>query len=126
MPMTDLEIFDFVAAHLLRQGKQSRCASAGSLYHACLYRNTDGTSCAIGCLIKDEFYDPEMEGTQIPDNPMAQAAVAKSIGRKLVGHVTDVLNMLQRVHDNDQPRHWPRRLSEARSDLFPDAPPIPA
>lgn len=28
----------------------------------CAYRAEDGSKCAIGCLIPDDLYDPEMEG----------------------------------------------------------------
>lgn len=125
MPMTDLEIFDFVAAHLIRQGKQSRNASAGSFYNSCLYRGPYGTSCAIGCLIKDEFYDPKMEGSLLSCSSMVRDAVAKSIGRELTPHTKDVLSALQHIHDAALPKYWPHRLPAVRSDLFP-AGPIPA
>ena len=122
MPMTDLEIFDFVAAHLIRQGKQSRCGSAGDLYNTCMYHGPHGTSCAVGCLIKDELYDPAMEGVQIQNSPKVRAAVKKSIGRKLTDTTREMLVVLQCVHDRYKPRDWPERLEADRRELFPDAP----
>ena len=114
--MTDLEIFDFVAAHLIRQGKRS----LGAAY--CLYRGYDGMSCAVGCLIDDAFYDPSMEGKLLPNSELLQNAVTRSIGRKLTAHTIDVMSVLQRVHDRDPIRAWPAMLASARCVLFPDAP----
>ena len=119
--MTDLEIFDFVAAHLLRQGRRSMNQS-GTI---CAYRGGDGTSCAVGFLIKDEFYDPAMEGAQIVDNPMARSAIVNSIGRRLTKRTREALFELQVVHDRYDIRQWPQVLAETRRDLFPDEP-IPA
>lgn len=56
MAMTLQEILDTVVDHLLAQGKQSVVAGV------CRYRSKDGLSCAVGCLIKDEFYVDSMEG----------------------------------------------------------------
>jgi hypothetical protein len=52
------ETFDFVITHLRKQGK--RATQGGG--KECAYRGDDGTSCAIGCLIPDNIYDPEIEG----------------------------------------------------------------
>lgn len=53
---TPQEVFDYVAKHLIKQGKQ---AVAGS---NCAYRSPEGLSCAVGCLITDEEYNVNMEG----------------------------------------------------------------
>ena len=78
-------------------------------------------SCAVGCLIKDEFYDPAMEGKLLPNSDLLQNAVTMSIGRKLTAHTIDVMSVLQRVHDSTPIRAWPERLASARRGLFPDA-----
>jgi hypothetical protein len=57
--MTDQEIFDKVALHLLTQGRPAR--ESGS----CKYRTPGGRKCAIGCLIEDDQYTPKMEGLRI-------------------------------------------------------------
>lgn len=58
--MTDQEVFDTVARHLLTQGKQSiaRDVSGGFM---CLYRGPDGCKCAVGALIGDDEYRADME-----------------------------------------------------------------
>lgn len=54
--MTDQEIFDTVARHLLKQGRP-----ASKRDGACFYRTDDGLKCAAGVLIPDEDYSPWME-----------------------------------------------------------------
>ena len=51
-------VVDKVLKHLWDQGKCSYQPYIG----ACAYRGEDGTKCAIGILIPDEIYLPEMEG----------------------------------------------------------------
>lgn len=42
--------------HLIEQGRASTRKRTG-----CAYRGDDNTMCAVGCLISDEAYNPEME-----------------------------------------------------------------
>jgi hypothetical protein len=87
--MTKQEIFDTVAIHLIKQGKQSADASG-----ACFYRSPDGLKCAVGCLIPDEVYRPKMEGRSISTlfkNFSELNFLQPSVG---------LLNDIQRVHDN--------------------------
>ena len=57
--MKKQEVFNKVAAHLLAQGKPALKGED------CVYRSKDGLKCAIGCLIPDENYTPEMERKSI-------------------------------------------------------------
>lgn len=65
MKMSNQEIFDRVATHLFTQGMQS-IETRG-----CLYRGPNGTKCAVGCLIADEDYDPEMDSPHRETHVMA-------------------------------------------------------
>lgn len=56
--MTNQELFVKVARHLLTQKTQARIGEA------CAYR-VGTKSCAVGCLILDEYYDPKFEGIGI-------------------------------------------------------------
>ena len=60
--MTRQEIFNKVADHLLTQG---RVATSSTTLPTCAYRSTDGATCAVGCLIPDELYVPEMENKSV-------------------------------------------------------------
>jgi len=53
--MTAQEVFETVAEHLFTQGWR---ALADNM---CMYRDREGRKCAVGCLIDDEDYRPEME-----------------------------------------------------------------
>ena len=63
------EVFDHVAAHLIKQGKQSLTdKKEGYSYsgiYGCAYRGVNGTSCAVGCLIPDDEYKVVIEGVSV-------------------------------------------------------------
>lgn len=123
--MTEQEIFDTVARHLLTQGKKSIGVEGG-----CAYRGKEGCKCAAGCLIPDDLYDPRFEnlawGTGV-----AQAAspLAKFLDLcATIGH-TDLVRNLQIMHDNLPPCDWLYtllvvakncKLSAAILDEFPN------
>lgn len=97
--MNNQQIFDAVTAHLRKQGRAARDRNTG-----CKYRWTEGTAtlmCAAGCLIKDDVYDPRLEGLAA-DNPVVLDAIAESLGTEsLKGSTTAYLiGGLQTAHDN--------------------------
>lgn len=87
--MSNQEAFDRVTNHLLTQMKQSKSKSGN-----CLYRGTDGTSCAVGCLIADEHYYPSLEGLYA--NSSAVIAALKKSGVKCSA---EMLLDFQDLHD---------------------------
>lgn len=109
--LTNQEIFDRVYKHLMSQGKRAYDASGG-----CAYRGTHGTRCAVGCLIPDAVYTPDIEGAGIP------GAKDKTIRGKALSNVLkasglpptawDLLADLQEVHDDRPPEHWAEALTE--------------
>ena len=58
--MNAQEIFDTVVTHLYTQGKQADDGMGG-----CMYRTVGGLKCAVGCLIPDDQYHPNMEGSTV-------------------------------------------------------------
>ena len=88
------EIFNTVVRHLHAQGKPSIVKGI------CRYRGPDNTRCAIGALIPDEFYTPEMEGKGVTMDSVWQA-LQKSLNDSLTGERAFFVG-LQIVHDN-----WP-------------------
>lgn len=87
-------VFDFVAAHLLAQG---RAATTNSKL-LCRLRGAGGTMCAVGCLIPDADYHSSMEdgvATMWRNNHFPNP------------EVRDVIRGLQRVHDMIAPEKWP-------------------
>lgn len=91
--MKNQEIFETVSRHLFTQGKRSVSGSGSS----CLYRGPNGTSCAVGFLIPDDQYNPDMEFMGVDRliaNFVDTTPVLKSLKRNvgLLGH-------LQSAHD---------------------------
>jgi hypothetical protein len=98
---TAQEVFDQVAKHLLTQGCKSESLDDSGL-QTCKYRGENGTSCAAGCLIADDEYDPEMEGHTWK--------CLKEYG--FVGeHHYYLIADLQFIHDYYPPSEWRKELS---------------
>lgn len=127
--MTPQEIFDKVAKHLLHQKVKSYYNQNGT----CAYRGSNGTMCAVGCLITDEEYSPDMEGKTVGgllswaryraiERPMfyteKERTLYKGLYERLASH-QGLLIELQEIHDGGSPEYWHNRLSELalRHDL---------
>ena len=95
--MTRQEIFETVAKHLLKQGRQSKITSTSqSQWAGCMYRGPDGTSCAVGCLIPDDKYNPNMEEKNVQFIIAMNYGLDKTIFNE---KNLDILMQLQWVHD---------------------------
>ncbi|WP_454735388.1 hypothetical protein [Cupriavidus necator] len=103
------QIFDKVATHLLTQKTQ---AIEGP---SCRYRTATGLTCAVGCLIPDQAYDPEMEGGSVY-NLIARAEQGdfSEATREFVGEIEahkELLADLQSLHDSESPAYWAKGLA---------------
>ena len=98
------EIFDIVRDHLLKQNAKAQ--NPASLGGQCRYRGPDGLQCAVGCLITDEEYNPEMEGIDV------NLLDLEFFGLEHLRPHLAVLNDLQDCHDNYEPEFWAKRLKE--------------
>ncbi len=90
--MTLQEIFDKVILHLRRQHVVSVC-----VFGACAYRGDEGRQCAIGCLIPDDEYDPNMEGNNVQLLTNCPTLVALLLQGEDWGMLLDALKSL---HDD--------------------------
>lgn len=114
--MEPITIFEIVEKHMLKQKKQS--VNSGGM--KCAYRGVDGLKCAVGCLIKDEFYRPDIEHG-LSTTPAAQEAVAKSLGyekEQLPKNILNLLCDLQDIHDQEEPECWKRELKKIRKRIL--------
>lgn len=91
--MDTQELYQKVADHLLSMKEPSKMDGD------CAYRGDNGSMCAVGCLIKDEHYNKDLEGS-ILYKDQAKLAVEKSIGRRLKRKEMATLQKLQNLHDN--------------------------
>jgi len=100
--MTNQRLFDRVSKHLLKQGEKSVGPDG-----ICRYRGPRGLKCAIGCLIPNSRYHPDLEG----QSTYAPAVIAAA------GYTKDQIKLvleLQNLHDafiinSDR---WPEKLAE--------------
>ncbi len=99
-------LFDKVASHLLKQMERSASAD-GTI---CVYRSSNGLSCAVGCLISDEHYCSETLEGRDAQSPWVYGAVEDSLGIKLTTEEQEFLAELQKIHDNEIPFYWKKEL----------------
>ena len=90
--MTEQEIFNKVAVHLIKQNKRSVIYDDNG-DDFCRYRSEDGAMCAVGCLISDEEYLPEMEGESVG------AIINENVSLDHLRHNHFLLEQLQLIHD---------------------------
>lgn len=83
---------------VIAQGEQSR----GPATKRCAYRgvnkNDEVLCCAVGFLIKDEYYDMEIEGRGVA-TPEVLSILKKSLGFALEEEEIKYLSRLQNAHD---------------------------
>ena len=100
---TDQEIFDQGLNHILKQGKPS------IKNDKCKYRDGEGSSCIIGCMIPDDLYDKKFEGKSVlalfnqPDfmKALERARIGESHtrGKLALWSNTCLLTEMQKCHD---------------------------
>lgn len=106
--------FDLVSQHLISQA--TRAFQRGR----CVYRHENGTRCAIGMLMKDECYGPQLEG--LGANNVKVVSVLRDSGWNIppsyhgeYPRVMEFLRSLQYLHDQIEPRLWMEGLNEMAS-----------
>lgn len=103
--MTTQEIFDYIVSHLRAQN--SRCINV--ITNNCLYRAGNGKKCAVGCLITNEEYQPEMEMKtfHLLINSYSHLTIANfdPISKSL-------LKDMQVIHDDYLPGSWEKKFRD--------------
>lgn len=115
---TDQEVFDYVTEQLLIQNKRSSTTTK------CFYRSSDGSKCAVGLLMMDDYQkefdyckrDQNIEG-QMVWNSMPLIRILKDFYPNAVPRFR-LLNVLQYIHDYFEPEEWQIIFSETRKELF--------
>lgn len=108
MTMSMQQIFDKVYVHLLTQKKKSKVGKD------CAYRGKDGLMCALGCLIPDKYYQPELNTKSTSDLNVRQMLVKSKLIPSGTRTSENFLLMqeLQIVHDVYYARSWKYHLKE--------------
>lgn len=94
---TAQEVFDQVATHLLKQGERSIEPTA----YLCVYKTSEGLSCAAGCLMSDDDYSHDFE-----QNTWKELTKYRGVPDAHVSLITE----LQKLHDDNRPRAWRNKL----------------
>lgn len=68
-------------------------------YGDCLYRTPEGNKCAVGCLIPDEVYTPDMEGVGIDSLLDCGERPVRPLCQTLAGVDRHFLSAAQESHD---------------------------
>ncbi|MDR5830034.1 hypothetical protein P9250_19350 [Caballeronia sp. LP006] len=105
------DIYQRVSRHLLDQGAVSEDDNG-----SCRLRSANGRKCAIGSLVRDEHYDPALEGVGISyyrhahDGKLLRALYASNVNA-YDPNVIDLLMELEQIHDDSSVEEWPHRLA---------------
>jgi hypothetical protein len=86
-----------VSLHLITQNKKSM-----NIGGFCAYRGCDGLMCAIGCLIPDDVYNPNM------DADCTLWSITRIVG---IDEHYHLCCQLQGIHDGEEPSMWPTKLA---------------
>ena len=90
--ITAQTLFDKAVVHLFEQGHPAYVHRDGKKTSTCAYRGGGTTACAVGCLIPDDRYVPEMEESTVEDE------IIRNIMPELQPFET-MLYDVQNVHD---------------------------
>lgn len=121
--MNNQEIFDTVLSHMRKQKVKSSDVK-NEYFNNCLYRDSKGNKCAIGCLIPDELYDPKMDessathnkdGTGVSENKLVQKVLKKHLNIDIEDSM-NLLMYLQTIHDKIAVE-WSSEEEEAMMNL---------
>lgn len=119
MSMNKQEVFDKIVNHMLTQN-----AKAQDVKGICMYRGEEGRMCAVGCLITDEAYSPDIEKNAADTEEVLQAL--RNSGIDIApwspsNTDTQFLYEIQQIHDYTNVDVWEKALvqfAEKNSLLF--------
>lgn len=104
-------IYERVSEHLLTQRAVSEDDNG-----SCRLRSPEGRKCAIGSLVRDDVYRPELEGVGISyyrhaqDGTLLRALYASQVNA-YDPNIIDLLIELEEVHDYADIDEWPELLA---------------
>ena len=104
--ITDQEVFDKAAKHLLQQGVPCK-----SPLNSCRYR-FKALKCAIGALIPDDLYSKNMEGRGVEELLDNLPQLTEFLGANVY-----LLVSLQKSHDAHFAVNWKRHLTDVAHEF---------
>jgi hypothetical protein len=110
--LTARDIYERVRTHLLTQRAVSEDENG-----SCRLRSGNGRKCAIGSLVADDVYQPEIEGIGISyyrhakDGSLLRALYASEVNA-YDPDIVELLIELEEVHDDFDVEEWPSLLAQ--------------
>ena len=108
--MTDQEIYNKVRNHLLTQMKKSLSGNGNRNSSGCCYVSPDGTRCAAGCLLPQDYVPPAEYNTGHSVFDIIKDEEAPEVMRRAFQSNEGLLTSLQTVHDCYSPDRWAPEL----------------
>lgn len=105
------EVYERVSAHLLSQAAVSEDENG-----SCRSRGANGLRCAVGSLVCDEFYCPDIEAIGIcyyrhaGDGKLLRALYASNVNA-YDPDIVGLLCELEEIHDDADVDQWPQLLA---------------
>jgi hypothetical protein len=104
------QVFLAVSNHLLEQRQKSFDGKF------CRFRDDQGRSCAVGCLISDKNYDESLEGAFLDlDGDLTRALIASGVDIDV--DMLQMLQCLQNIHDQRSSFLWREDLLRMSRDF---------
>ena len=115
MSMSIKAIFAKVSKHLIKQNARSVNEDGD-----CGYRNHQGQSCAIGCLIPEDRYYPRLEGMDLNRDLEIRHVLTPVIGvnPKKRQEKIKLLMALMVVHDDFPVSQWETELATVKAEYL--------
>jgi hypothetical protein len=125
---SDRQAFHHIARGLLKQNAKSRevyydddettYQSDECSYISIDVKSGETTRCAVGWLINEDHYLPEIEGRPVYDSDVEQVILESTPNWNRTEESMAMLAFAQRVHDSHEVESWQKVLSIANSRLF--------
>lgn len=124
-----LDLFDFIATHLIKQGKPAMDGEEGDDTVICAYLSPTGLKCAIGAIIPKTRYLEDFEGFLIEELLLFEDVLKETtLSALMTGEddiLSDLLSDLQDIHDGHPhadskelvPAYWKAELEKLRLKL---------
>ena len=124
------QLIDYVSNHLVKQGAKSVLENHEDVDYEgnwCAYRGSNGRMCAVGVLIPDEMYSPQLEDKTVSkllnDEAFYDAFVEHlestfpSSDKTSFYELNKVLSGLQDIHDNSDPKSWKNAFEKFKNSM---------
>ena len=113
-----IDLIDIVETKLLKQGTKSIRGTENIYIGSCALRGTDGMKCAIGWLVPDDVYTPDLDAVEDPVLELiATGNYEKCFGEQFY-EKTEILQELQYVHDHIDPPQWAKEFKRIRREML--------